>query len=339
MHAKLKIQPFREHRLLKGGRLQTIAGTFLPQAIKASSRQEVLSVAFHDGDHTTVIVDPATTSTTHTNTLIVLFHGLGGSGNSGYNLRMSQKFRARGFDVARYFHRGSNPLTRPLAKQIYHCGSHLDLLAALRVIQKHYPTRRLQLIGFSLSGAALLNLLGKDGTTLLQEFRHIDRALAVCPPLDLESSSQRLAHRSNFLFDRYFSLMLTQQIKRKEKQIPDLPRFKLSPWRGLRELDADYTAKMGGFQSRSHYYESSSPAHILDKIAIPTTFLGASDDPIVCPKAFERGTSNPKVDIVLTKGGGHMGFISQTPTSLGDHRWMDEFVLDWSSNVAGMTTS
>lgn len=333
MRAKLIFQPFQEHQLVRGGRLQTIAGTFLPQTIATAPQQEVLSVTFDDGDHTTVVIDPASPNTAKTNTMIVLFHGLGGSGNSGYNLRMSQKFRERGYDVARYFHRGSNPLIRPLAKQIYHCGSHRDLLTALRVIHKNYPDRRLQLIGFSLSGAALLNLLGREAATLPEEFPQMERALAVCPPLDLESSSQRLSRLSNVLFDRYFSLMLTKQIKHKERHIPDMPRFNISPWRGLRELDADYTAKMGGFKSRSHYYETSSPARVLDHIAIPTTILGASDDPIICPKAFEQGTSNQKVDIILTAGGGHMGFISQIPTTFGDHRWMDEFVLTWATSA------
>ena len=330
MHAKFSIQPFLEHQLLKGGRLQTIAGTFLPQEFVPVLKQDVLPITFDDGDQTTVVIDPASSNKAKNNTIMVLFHGLGGSGDSGYNLRMSQKFRERGYDVARYFHRGSNPQARPLAKQIYHCGSHRDLLAALRVIQKHYPDRNLQLIGFSLSGAALLNLLGKEAATLQQEFPTLKAALAVCPPLDLESSSQRLSRISNYIFDRYFSWMLTKQIKHKERQIPDLPRYKLYPWRGLRELDADYTAKMGGFQSRSHYYETSSPVRVLDHITIPTTILGAADDPIVCPKAFELGTGNQNVQIILTQGGGHMGFISQTPTSLGDHRWMDEFLMTWA---------
>lgn len=330
--SSFRISPFRPHPLFKGGQLQTIAGTFLPQEIPAipATHQNTLDLSFEDGDRTSIVIDHPTIANEHGKSMIVLFHGLSGNANSGYNLRISDKFRRLGFTVARYFHRGTDPQNLAIAEKIYHCGSHNDIAAALDLIQTRYPESRLFVVGFSLSGAALLNLLGKEHTSLAARFPKLKSALAVCPPLDLEHSSRHLSRATNILFDRYFSLVLTKQIKTKEKLIADLPRSKISPWRGLRELDESYTAKMGGFRNRAHYYETSSAVRVLDRITLPTTILGAADDPIVCSKAYAAGTNNPMVNILLSPSGGHMGFIAQTPTTLGDHRWMDEFILTWA---------
>lgn len=333
MSVTLNIPAFEEHRLLRGGRIQTIAGVFLPQNELVKPEQEILPVLFADGDLTQIIVDKPNVPLKR-KSLVVLFHGLGGSADSGYNLRISEKLRNQGFTVARYCHRGSEPTLLPYARQIYHCGSREDLLTALRTLLPRFPDYEVRLIGFSLSGAVVLNLLGHSAHTVRQEFPNIRSALTICPPLDLESSSQRLSSLKNFLFDRYFSLTLTKQIRHKEHILPDLPKAVLFPWRGLRELDAGYTAKFGGFKSRDHYYETNSPERVIQQIDIPTTILGAADDPIICHKAYERGTTNPKINMILTNTGGHLGFISREKTSFGDYRWMDEFVVKWTNSTS-----
>ena len=324
-----KLFSFSPHRLLLGGHLQTIAGTLLPAKPFVTPNQDILSIDFENGDQTKIYIDKPEDLQKQPKAMIVLFHGLGGSANSGYNLRLSEKFRARGFHVARYSHRGSDPATGYNAKNIYHCGSYNDLQLGLELLQGNFPDFALYAVGFSLSGTALLNLLSKKYKDVASKLPSLKAALTVCPPLDLESSSLRVSSLKNLIFDRYFSLVLAKQIRIKEQTIPELPRSNIQPWRGLRVFDETYTAKLGGFKNREDYYHSSSPAKLLHDIIIPTTILGAADDPISCPEAYRQGTKNPLVKIILTKTGGHMGFISRKPTSHGDHRWMDEFVVRW----------
>lgn len=323
---------FNPHPFIRGGFLQTIAGKLFREPTPWPLQREPLFVDFQDGDKVSFVIDMPE-QTTHKK-MFVLFHGLAGSADSSYNLRLSLKLRAQGFYVARYSHRGCGPVSGHAAKNIYHCGSTADMFESLKQLARHFPSYELYLIGFSLSGAVLLNLLGKHAADVDTLSNNIKAALAVCPPLDLEKSSVRLSRKRNFIFDQYFSRLLVQQVKEKEGRFPDLPLTNFRRSVSLREFDEIYTARFGGFSSRLHYYESSSASRALHQIKLPTLILGAEDDPIVCPDEFKEDYQNPNLHIILTKSGGHMGYMNARKTSFGDYWWMDEFVLAWARKAA-----
>src|SRR3954451_11113837 len=100
----IDLPPFRPHPLVRGGHLQTVVATYLPQppAIPSTLHRVTLpdgdAIALHDdGDGTAHPLTPKTNG--HANgsparAAVVLIHGLGGSNQSGYMLRSSLKLRA-----------------------------------------------------------------------------------------------------------------------------------------------------------------------------------------------------------------------------------------------------
>jgi len=41
------------------------------------------------------------------------------------------------------------------------------------------------------------------------------------------------------------------------------------------------------------------------------------------------------LEVLVTRGGGHMGYLSAARTPLGDRRWLDYFLLERAAELAG----
>ncbi len=317
----MRTASFIPHRLLRGGQLQTLGGQ-LPSPVKlAPPLAERVTLA--DGDQLVLLLNlPRVLAPGRP--AVLLMHGLGGSSESSYIQRLTAKLNAQGVAVARFNHRGCGPGGAALARQIYHAGRTEDLAAVLAYLAARWP-QELAVVAFSLSGNLLLRYLG-DG-----DLAHpgLARAMAVCPPVDLERCSLALAGRGNFHIDAYYTRRLLATAKERHQLFPEqaLPPF---PSRmNLRLFDELYTAPLGGFASRDSYYERSSAQHKLRHIKVPTLILAAADDPIIPPASFAGQTLSSTTTLRLEKSGGHMGFIAHRPTRFGDRRWMDEAVVDW----------
>ena len=92
-----------------------------------------------------------------------------------------------------------------------------------------------------------------------------------------------------------------------------------------------------GFTSVEDYYHASSGWQILPEITKPTLILYAQDDPMfspqVIPRLWDICKSNPAIELVLTKAGGHVGYISNKvcQQKLGDRDpwWAWNRIFDW----------
>ena len=111
-----------------------------------------------------------------------MFHGLGGSAESGYMIRLARIFCIFGWIVVRCNHRGCGSHSSE-SKGFYHSGSTSDLLQAVGKIDQLLPDLNMITIGFSLSGTILLNTLGKRHEAC-SEFKNWKGAIAVCAPID-----------------------------------------------------------------------------------------------------------------------------------------------------------
>ena len=82
--------------------------------------------------------------------------------------------------------------------------------------------------------------------------------------------------------------------------------------RSFREFDDAVTAPLHGFRDADDYYEQSSSGQFLGSIRVPTRIIQARDDPFVpghcIPRADE--SANPWVDLRVSDGGGHVGFVA-----------------------------
>ncbi len=318
------ISRFVPHPLVPGGQLQTLVA-FAWHEASAFQADEQIHVPLDDGDelvldlnHPQFPLDPCP--------LVYLIHGLGGSSESAYLLRLAQKLTRLGMRVIRHNHRGAGPHGER-ARKIYHSGSSRDILKGLQTVAQRWPDSPLFPIGFSLSGTMLLNLLSWHRQELM-DLPQLKAAMSVCAPIDLERSSQAIDRWRNKHLDAFYvSSLLTQLLRRGLIEARSLPRT--MPHFTLREFDEAITAPLAGFRDRLHYYESCSPKHGVANIRCPTLVLAAADDPVVPAQTVLRAPYSTKVLVSLQNSGGHLGFISRQRTPQGDRRWLDHCVISW----------
>ena len=98
------------------------------------------------------------------------------------------------------------------------------------------------------------------------------------------------------------------------------------------EFDEAYTAPVAGYKNADDYYVICSSKNFLEDISVPTTILCATDDPFIEPSIFKSVRMSSSIELNTPDFGGHMGYLSSKLTPLGDYRWMDFMVCDWSED-------
>lgn len=244
-------------------------------------------------------------------TVVYLFHGLGGSSEATYMHRTALLARRQGHHVFLNNHRGCGEGVG-LASEPYHSGRAEDLSRVIAFGREQFPEHQHIAIGFSLSANALLLLAAGVRADVLP-----DAAIAVNAPINLERSSVLLTQGLNRIYDKRFVLELRRYVK------ANMPAeaHRLKSVKLLRDFDEVFTAPMGGFKSRSQYFETCSAKQYLNQIKIPTLILTAEDDPFVDYRDYQQANLAPNVYLHLEKHGGHMGYLSRH--GLGYERWLD----------------
>lgn len=325
--ANCRLPEFPEFRPaigLRSGHRQTAFGAFFPSAPRLRRTvQHHVRLPDHD---TIVLHDDRPHGWRRGDHVILLLHGLGGCHRSGYMMRIAAKLNHRGARTFRMDHRGCGA-GASLAQSPYHAGRVDDLAQAVAFIERHCPGSLISVAGFSLSGNLLLRYLGEAPDSLpLGLFR----AVAVCPPVDLQRCMLYLNRsRAGRRYDWYFTRLLFSQIADSRMWRDDLPIAAVrQPPRRLLEFDDLYTAPASGFESALHYYELASSRSVLSRIRVHTVILAAADDPVVETDCLLTTDLPPNVSLCLTQHGGHLGFISRAGPD-PDRRWMDWRVVDW----------
>lgn len=318
------IPEFRPALGLRCAHRQTAFGAWFPAAPRTPGTV-LHSVRLDDGD-SVILHDDRPAEWKRGDHVALLMHGLGGSHRSGYMVRCAQKLGLRGVRVFRMDHRGCGA-GAGLARNPYHAGRTDDLSTVIRHLELVCPGSLISLAGFSLSGNLLLRYLGLDPDSLpLSLFR----AVAVCPPVDLQSCMEYLNQSAaGRRYDWYFTRLLVSQIANSLLWRDDLPiatQGRLP--RRLPHFDDLYTAPATGFQSAAHYYDAASSRPVLGNIRVHTMILSSADDPIVDTRCVISASLPANVRLCLTPYGGHLGFIARAGTD-PDRRWMDWRIVDW----------
>lgn len=256
--------------------------------------------------------------------IVILAHGMGGCSDSGYMRRVGARLASKGYGVIMMNHRGSG-IGMGLSDTLWNGGSSEDLGAVIDFVVTIRPYHPVLVIGFSLSGNILLKYLGEKRFIS----PNLSRALAVNPPIDLRTASFLLSNsRINRMFNSYYMGLIRSQAQALTECFPDAIHPPLNAdtiW----EFDEVYTASAGGYRDVEYYYYKCSANQYLNEIRIPTTILTSDDDPFIPLKVFREYPSSEYVQLVVTQGGGHMGYISKKYSTLPDRRWMDHFILNW----------
>jgi predicted alpha/beta-fold hydrolase len=249
---------------------------------------------------------------------IVMVHGLEGSGEAGYMRSLSGAALRAGF-AAHRFHMRTCGGTERLCRTLYHAGLTSDLLAVLRQFRSEGRGPAF-LVGFSLGGNVVLKLAGEMGESAGALVRGV---CGVSAALDLAACSRRIAQPENHFYERRF-------VRRMRARLCATGRYQERNFQGLRtvkDIDDRITAPSFGFGDAAGYYRTQSAIRSVDGIRVPVLLIQAKDDTIVPFDIFAAGAlrANPRIEVLATEHGGHLGFIGRKPHRL----WADDAIMEW----------
>ncbi len=320
---KIGYQPFKPMPVFSSGRLQTMLTKIYPTYfdVKETSKH-ILTLPDQDK---LVVFEYRPKSWRTGDRIIVLVHGLTGSHESKYMIRMTKIWNRQGYLVVRVNLRGCGP-GQGLARHPYHSGRSEDTRFILSWLFSRYPSSPVTQCGFSLGGNITLKMAGEDGAT---PTANLDSIIAVSPPVDLHACSALLHKQENQIFERHFVEALIEDVATRKAHFPDIPDVDLCPHMSLLEFDNAYTAPFTGYKDAIDYYTQCSSGQFLDKITVPAFVLYAKDDPFITIERFLHKMEAPNFDCLMTETGGHVAWYGNPLTS--PHQWMDGALERWMS--------
>jgi predicted alpha/beta-fold hydrolase len=263
-------------------------------------------------------------------TLLAL-HGLEGSSSAHYMRGLADKAFARGFNVLLLNQRNCGG-TEHLSDGLYHSGLTADADHVIRELAAD-GIERIVVGGYSLGGNLALKLAGDHGPNPPPQLRGV---AAISPVMELEACVRALERRTNLVYQWNFVRGLRARMRRKAACHPGkFALERLADVRTVRQFDELYTAPHFGFAGASDYYYRASAIRVVDRIQVPALIITAEDDPFVPTAPFRdpRVTSNPNVEVLITRHGGHCGFVTEAGNG-SDGYWAEERVADFASRVS-----
>lgn len=296
-----------------GGRAQTVIASVLKSKPSVNYSRELL----HTPDDGIVALDWVNPG--HSPLTVLILPGL--TGTSGHNyirhivLQITQQLHCA---VVVLNNRGLGGL--PLKTPRVCCAADTeDLEYVICHITKTKPDSPLMLVGISLGGIILTNLLcqmGEQGNNM----GTIVGAAVISTPWDLFKTSESLEQPFNqFMFNRHLTKLL-QTVLRQHISASNLHKLKFKNYFDInhvlhlstvREFDDKVIAPLSGYKDSNEYYTAAT-LHIkpLEKINVPLLCLNAADDPFAPEESIPFALLHrcPNVAMVLTRHGGHVGF-------------------------------
>ncbi len=302
---------FRPLPGLASRHVQTIVSCFFPAGKPPPFKEWHVDLGSGDYLCCTVSTPPKWKRTERT---VVLIHGMGGSHDSGYMIRMSRKLYLKGIKVVRVNLRGAGP-GKGLSKLLYHAGTSEDMLKVLHGLKVDAPASEIVVIGFSLGGNIALKLAGELGGKAKELVKAF---IAVCAPMDLAQTVRSIQEKRNRLYHSYYLKTILDQAGAKAPQNIQT----------IVEFDDLVTAPHWGYQDSDEYYRECSSIRFLPRIQQSTHLLFSRDDPFICMDAVHGMSLPHAVQVWTAEQGGHMGFLGWTskPRSFF---WMDDVLLKW----------
>jgi predicted alpha/beta-fold hydrolase len=313
---------FEPHPLVKGPHAQTIVGRYMGgQRLKLPARAH--QVALADGDRL-LVLESVPSGWEPSMPAAVLVHGLAGSADANYVVRVSRLLLDMDIRVVRVNLRGSGQ-GFGLARQIYHAGRSEDLRQVVNWLHSRIEGSPIALIGFSL-GASLVLKAGIEAADA--PIAGLDCLLAANAPIDLVHCARMMRLAENRVYNWNFVRWLRAMVDRLHREFPDLGPPRLEGVRTLYEFDDRYTAPKGGFASADDYYTRCSVKSRIGMVALPGLVVHAMDDPFIGAEPFLNVEYPRALDVELVRHGGHLGYLSRTRWE-GTRRWLDLRLTTW----------
>ncbi|MDT8368221.1 MAG: hydrolase [Longimicrobiales bacterium] len=296
---------FRPARMAANPHVQTLAGRFLRPDPRTATRRERWDTP--DGDFLDLDIAPPP----HPDAPVCLIlHGLEGNSDRRYVRCAVDALTRRGLGVVAMNFRSCSGEPNRRARS-YHSGETGDLRFVVARLAARHPEAPLAALGFSLGGNVLLKYLAEEGYAT-----PVSAAAVISVPFDLAAGAALLERtRMGRIYTRYFLRSLIAKVEEKVHLVSesvDLERIRAAS--SIREFDDAFTAPLHGFRDALHYYAESSSGPRLPEVRIPTLVVHAQDDPFLPFDAVPVRAlrDNPILHPVLTRRGGHVGFLRGT---------------------------
>jgi predicted alpha/beta-fold hydrolase len=261
---------------------------------------------------------------------VVLLHGLTGDADEGFVCGTAQKAFALGFNTIRLNTRNCGGTTQ-LSPTVYHMGLTVDLQSVLTELGEIDGLKRIYFGGFSMGANVSLKLAGDWGEAAPS---FVKAVFAVSPPLEVARASRAISRGVlNRCYEFKFLMKLKAMIREKNQSHPSLYSCaRLKSIRSIRAFDDAFVAPCFGFRDADDYYEKASANQVVDAITLPTLVIHAEDDTLV-PKISVmawRARAMENVQFLITKEGGHVGFIAARPLG-GDQDcfWAENRIVEF----------
>jgi len=261
-------------------------------------------------------------------TLVVL-HGLEGSSDAHYMKGIADKGFRRGFNVVRLNQRNCGG-TEHLSTGLYHSGLTSDVQAVIEQLAADgLPS--IVVSGYSLGGNLALRLAGTYGEAAPPWLHAV---CAVSPTLELGACMDLLERPANRLYEWNFMQSLQRRMRRKARLFPG--RYDVRGiWRlwSVRAFDDRYTAPHHGFASADDYYDKAASMRVVDRITVPALVMTAEDDPFIALPPFRdpKVTRNRSITLIITRHGGHCGFVEAARDGY-DGYWAERELVEFAAS-------
>jgi predicted alpha/beta-fold hydrolase len=307
---------FRPAWWLPGGHLQTLWPTFFRHRPPLPLTPERVELA--DGD----FLDLAWTRP-NGGPVVVVIHGLEGSLHSHYARTTLAALHGAGLRPVFMHLRGCSTEPNRLDRS-YHSGASDDLAAVIAHVRDTHGAPPDGAVGFSLGGNLLLKYLGESGAG-----SPLRAAVAVSVPYRLLDCARRLDRGFSRIYRRHLVTRLQNSYLRKFNGRPAPLSVDVTRLDDFYSFDDSVTAPLNGFDGAADYYARCSSRDFVAAIHTPTLLLHALDDPFMTvdtpPAAGDLG---PGVTLELSRGGGHVGFVSGTVPGRAEY-WLDRRIAEF----------
>ena len=309
-------QDFKPSWWLRSPHLQTLWPAFFKKRHKLDLIPE--QVELDDGDFVDICW-----SKKDVEKIVLVLHGLEGSLESHYANGIVYQLEQAGYRPVFMYFRGCSGRMNRLPRA-YHSGDTGDISAIVEHVKNktgHYPYG---VVAYSLGANALLKWLGETGDS-----NPIKKAVAVSVPFRLHDAGKRLEKGVSRIYREHLLSSLRNTYAKKFKKLRSPLNIDIGSLKSFWSYDDQVTAPLHGFSGAKEYYDRSSSRQYLKNIKTPTRIIHASDDPFMFKATVpDKSELSSSIDFLLTKNGGHVGFISgETPYSA--YSWCEKKIIEF----------
>ena len=310
--------------------LQTLWGPLLrrPPPLKRQAER----LALEDGDH--LWLWHAGPPPQRGRPEVLLLHGLAGCEQSHYARGLQARLAEAGVASCIACARGAGDRPNDRART-WHAGETGDVRQVIEHLAARAPGNSLVVVGFSLGGSQLLNLLAEGETP------GVAAAVAVSVPLQLAACSERLNRGLSRIYRAHLLRQLVASLETKKRYLEhafpgEAQRLQalgpLADIRTFREFDDRVIAPLHGFRDADDYYARCSTAAKLGRIRTPTLLIHALDDPFMVPDVVPSPQQmSQAIQPEISSRGGHVGFV--TGSAARPRYWLEQripaFLAPW----------